>query len=199
MSSKVCKNCGSSDIDVDHARGDAVCMTCGSVLEDNIIVSEVEFVETGGGGSSAVGQFVSAEGGHVNPSFGDNNHYQSMGRESRAQTVQRARQSINTLGHQLQMNKHCLDTALNFYKMALNKHLTRGRKSGHVIAACLYLVCRTEGTPHMLLDLSDLLQTAADVQTGFPQLLVCVVCVFRRKLLMLTDKAGASRSPESSN
>lgn len=28
----------------------------------------------------------------------------------------------------------------------------------HVIAACLYLVCRTEGTPHMLLDLSDLLQ-----------------------------------------
>ncbi|KAI4804137.1 hypothetical protein KUCAC02_025778 [Chaenocephalus aceratus] len=56
------------------------------------------------------------------------------------------------------MNKHCLDTALNFYKMALTKHLTRGRKSAHVIAACLYLVCRTEGTPHMLLDLSDLLQ-----------------------------------------
>ncbi|KAK5917074.1 hypothetical protein CgunFtcFv8_011995 [Champsocephalus gunnari] len=158
MSSKVCRNCGSTDIDVDQARGDAVCMTCGSVLEDNIIVSEVEFVETGGGGSSAVGQFVSSEGGNINPSFGENNHYQGMGRESRAQTVQRARHSINTLGHQLQMNKHCLDTALNFYKMALTKHLTRGRKSAHVIAACLYLVCRTEGTPHMLLDLSDLLQ-----------------------------------------
>ena len=62
MSPKICKNCGGSDIDVDQARGDAVCMTCGSVLEDNIIVSEVEFVETGGGGSSAVGQFVSADG-----------------------------------------------------------------------------------------------------------------------------------------
>lgn len=158
MSSKVCRNCGSTDIDVDQARGDAVCMTCGSVLEDNIIVSEVEFVETGGGGSSAVGQFVSSEGGNVNPSFGENNHYQGMGRESRAHTVQRARHSINILGHQLKMNKHCLDTALNFYKMALTKHLTRGRKSAHVIAACLYLVCRTEGTPHMLLDLSDLLQ-----------------------------------------
>ncbi|KAI4804613.1 hypothetical protein KUCAC02_026236 [Chaenocephalus aceratus] len=89
MSSKVCRNCGSTDIDVDQARGDAVCMTCGSVLEDNIIVSEVEFVETGGGGSSAVGQFVSSEGGNINPSFGENNHYQGMGRESRAQTVQR--------------------------------------------------------------------------------------------------------------
>ncbi|KAG7252629.1 hypothetical protein CRUP_026706, partial [Coryphaenoides rupestris] len=31
--------------------------------------------------------------------------------------------------------------------MALNKRLTYGRRSAHVIAACLYLVCRTEGTP----------------------------------------------------
>uniref|UniRef100_A0A665X628 Transcription factor IIIB 90 kDa subunit n=1 Tax=Echeneis naucrates TaxID=173247 RepID=A0A665X628_ECHNA len=157
MSSRVCRNCGCSDIDVDQARGDAVCMGCGSVLEDNIIVSEVEFVESGGGGSLAVGQFVSSQDGAKHPSFGDS-HLTGMGRESRAQTLQRAKQHINTLGHQLQMNQHCLDTAFNFYRMALTKHLTRGRRSSHVIAACLYLVCRTEGTPHMLLDLSDLLQ-----------------------------------------
>ncbi|KAM9354800.1 transcription factor IIIB 90 kDa subunit-like [Pholidichthys leucotaenia] len=157
MSSKVCKNCGSSDIDVDQARGDAVCMGCGSVLEDNIIVSEVEFVETGGGGSLAVGQFVSSETGAKIPSFGDA-HISGMGRESRAQTLQKAKQSINTLGHQLKMSQHCLDTAFNFYKMALNKHLTRGRKHLHVVAACIYMVCRTEGTPHMLLDLSDIVQ-----------------------------------------
>lgn len=64
--------------------------------------------------------------------------------------VSPAKTHINTLGHQLQMNKHCLDTAFNFYKMALMKHLTRGRKASHVIAACLYLVCRTEGTPRIL-------------------------------------------------
>lgn len=64
--------------------------------------------------------------------------------------VSPARHNINTLGHQLQMNQHCLDTALNFYKMALMKHLTTGRKSAHVVAACLYLVCRTEGTPRIL-------------------------------------------------
>ncbi|XP_061843458.2 BRF1 general transcription factor IIIB subunit a [Nerophis lumbriciformis] len=154
---KTCKNCGGADIDVDHARGDAVCMGCGSVLEDNIIVSEVEFVESGGGGSLAVGQFVSSEGGAKLPSFGDG-HLGSVGKESRAQTLQKARQHITTLGHQLQLSRHCLDTAFNFYKMALAKHLTCGRKSAHVIAACIYLVCRTEGTPHMLLDLSDILQ-----------------------------------------
>ncbi len=61
-----------------------------------------------------------------------------------------AKRQINHIGHQLQMNQHCLDTAFNFYKMALCKQLTRGRRSSHVIAACLYLVCRTEGTPRIL-------------------------------------------------
>lgn len=60
--SRLCKNCGGADIDTDPARGSAVCTACGSVLEDNIIVSEVQFVENSGGVSSAVGQFVSADG-----------------------------------------------------------------------------------------------------------------------------------------
>uniref|UniRef100_A0A8C6SKK7 Transcription factor IIIB 90 kDa subunit n=1 Tax=Neogobius melanostomus TaxID=47308 RepID=A0A8C6SKK7_9GOBI len=152
----VCRQCGSSEVDVDHARGVSVCMGCGSVLEDSLIVSEVEFVESGGGGSLAVGQFVSAQGGSKLPTFGDS--HISLGRESRAQTLQKAKGHIGIMGHQLQMSQHCLDTAFNFYRMALTKGLTRGRKSIHVIAACLYMVCRTEGTPHMLLDLSDLVQ-----------------------------------------
>ena len=57
-----CKHCGSSEIEYDTARGDAVCTACGSVLEDNIIVSEVTFQEQASGASTLVGQFVSAEG-----------------------------------------------------------------------------------------------------------------------------------------
>ncbi|KAK1158804.1 transcription factor IIIB 90 kDa subunit-like [Acipenser oxyrinchus oxyrinchus] len=157
MSSRVCKNCGGTDIDIDQARGDAVCMGCGSVLEDNIIVSEVQFMDNGGGGSSAVGQFVSSDCSGKGPVLGTGFHT-SLGKESRAQTLLNGKRQVNHLGHQLQLNKHCLDTAFNFFKMAVSKQLTRGRKMSHVIAACLYLVCRTEGTPHMLLDLSDLLQ-----------------------------------------
>ncbi|XP_052342286.1 transcription factor IIIB 90 kDa subunit-like [Oncorhynchus keta] len=154
MSSRVCNNCGGTDIDVDQARGDAVCMGCGSVLEYNVIVSEVQFMETGGGGSSAVGQFVAGDASGRNPTFGEG-FYKGVGRESRAQSLQNGRRQINTLGHQLQLNQHCLDTAFNFYKMAVCKHLTTGRRGAHVVAACLYLVCRTERTPHMLLDLSE--------------------------------------------
>ncbi|XP_028996662.1 transcription factor IIIB 90 kDa subunit [Betta splendens] len=157
MSTKVCRTCGGFDIDVDQARGSAVCTGCGSVLEDNIIVSEVQFVEGSGGVSSAVGQFISADGPLKGPLLGSGFHT-TVGKESRAQTLQSGKRQIQQLGSQLQMNQHCLDTAFNFFRMVVSKHLTRGRKMEHVIAACLYLVCRTEGTPHMLLDLSDLLQ-----------------------------------------
>lgn len=157
MTGRVCRGCGGTDIELDSARGDAVCTGCGSVLEDNIIVSEVQFVENSGGGSSAVGQFVSLDGAGKTPTLGGGFHV-NLGKESRAQTLQNGRRQIHHLGNQLQLNQHCLDTAFNFFKMAVSKHLTRGRKMAHVIAACLYLVCRTEGTPHMLLDLSDLLQ-----------------------------------------
>ena len=68
--SQVCSNCGGSDIDIDQARGDAVCMGCGSVLEDNIIVSEVQFQENSIGGASAIGQFVSAEGVNILTFYG---------------------------------------------------------------------------------------------------------------------------------
>ncbi|XP_064427778.1 transcription factor IIIB 90 kDa subunit isoform X5 [Mirounga angustirostris] len=157
MTGRVCRGCGGTDIELDAARGDAVCTGCGSVLEDNIIVSEVQFVENSGGGSSAVGQFVSLDGAGKTPTLGGGFHV-NLGKESRAQTLQNGRRQIHHLGSQLQLNQHCLDTAFNFFKMAVSKHLTRGRKMAHVVAACLYLVCRTEGTPHMLLDLSDLLQ-----------------------------------------
>uniref|UniRef100_A0A8C8AXD0 B-related factor 1 n=1 Tax=Otus sunia TaxID=257818 RepID=A0A8C8AXD0_9STRI len=136
---RVCAACGCSEIEVDAARGDAVCTGCGSVLEDNIIVSEVQFVENSGGGSSAVGQFVSLDGAGKTPTLGGGFHA-NLGKESRAQTLQNGKRQIHHLGNQLQLNQHCLDTAFNFFKMAVSKHLTRGRKMTHVIAACLYLV-----------------------------------------------------------
>ena len=59
---RACSQCGCTDIDTDAARGDAVCTNCGTVLEDQIIVSEVQFQESGAGGASMIGQFVSNDG-----------------------------------------------------------------------------------------------------------------------------------------
>ncbi|KDR24500.1 hypothetical protein L798_10788, partial [Zootermopsis nevadensis] len=157
MSSGKCKNCGCSEIDVDPARGDAVCTNCGSVLEDSIIVSEVQFEENAHGGSSALGQFVSSDSKGGARGFGGSFHA-GLGKESREITLRNTKRAIVSLAQQLRLNQHCIDTAFNFYKMALQRQLTRGRRNTHVVAACVYMTCRTEGTPHMLIDFSDVLQ-----------------------------------------
>jgi len=62
------------------------------------------------------------------------------------------RESIRDLAALLKLNKHCVDTAFNFFKMAISKRLSRGRRISHIVAACLYMTCRTEATPRILCD-----------------------------------------------
>jgi hypothetical protein len=62
---------------------------------------------------------------------------------------------FNYICFNYRLNQHCIDTAYNFYKMALQRQLTRGRKNTHVVAACVYMTCRTEGTPRILLCYSN--------------------------------------------
>ncbi|KZC05338.1 PREDICTED: transcription factor IIIB 90 kDa subunit [Dufourea novaeangliae] len=156
MSGSKCRNCGSTDIETDPARGDAVCTECGFVLEDQLIVSETAFKETPSGNMMVLGQFVANDSTGGATGFGA--AYHVNGKESRGITLQNARKGITHLCMQLRLNQHCIDTSMNFYKMALNRHLTRGRKQAHNHAACVYITCRTEGTAHMLIDISDVLQ-----------------------------------------
>ncbi|XP_071874920.1 brf RNA polymerase III subunit isoform X1 [Bombus fervidus] len=156
MSASKCRNCGSTNIETDPARGDAVCTDCGFVLEDQLIVSETAFKETPSGNMMVLGQFVASDSTGGATGFGATYHVN--GKESRGITLQNARKGITHLCMQLQLNQHCIDTSMNFYKMALNRQLTRGRKQAHNHAACVYITCRTEGTAHMLIDISDVLQ-----------------------------------------
>ena len=174
MPARKCKSCGSTDIESDSVRADAVCTKCGTVLETGIIVSDVQFEENAHGGSSAIGNharvsntnysilvisgtFVSADKKGGSNTFGGTFHT-GIGRESREITLKNARKKIVALAQQLRLKNDHIDMAFYFFKLALAKHLTRGRKSSHVIAACVYITCRTEGTAHMLIDFSDVLQ-----------------------------------------
>ncbi|KAI1290277.1 Transcription factor IIIB 90 kDa subunit [Halotydeus destructor] len=154
MSGKSCTNCGSSELEQDSARGDVVCTRCGSVLEDNCIVAEVQYEEGSHGGAHIVGQMVT-DGGFKGLTVGG---IIGSGKESRQVTLDNAKRKIKAVGAQLRLNNNCIDMAFNFYKKALQKRLTHGRKHTHVVAACIYITCRIEGTSHMLLDLSDVMQ-----------------------------------------
>jgi transcription initiation factor TFIIIB Brf1 subunit/transcription initiation factor TFIIB len=51
---------------------------------------------------------------------------------------------------------------LRLYRLAVEEGFTRGRVVAQVAACCLYIICRQESKPFMLIDLSDLLQVCVD-------------------------------------
>ena len=51
-----------------------------------------------------------------------------------------------------------LPAAHRLYKLALTHGFTRGRRTNQVAAAALYLVCRQDSKPFLLIDFSDALQ-----------------------------------------
>ena len=62
------------------------------------------------------------------------------------------------IANRLKLTQNHIDSAVMFYKMALSKRILQGKRKSHVCAACLYIVCRTEQTPHILLDFSEIIQ-----------------------------------------
>lgn len=148
-----CKYCGATEIDVDRARGDAVCTNCGAVLEDTLIVSEVQFEETAGGGSRAVGQMVTGSGGARIQGF----RYGGS-KAARELTIARVRTTMKLIADQLQLNDDIVESAMRLYETALIRNFTVGRRRSHVLAACIYITCRVKESSLMLLDISDVVQ-----------------------------------------
>lgn len=54
-----------------------------------------------------------------------------------------------------------LEAAHRLYKLAVQRGFTKGRRVAQVAAACLYIICRQENKPFMLIDYSDLLQVGS--------------------------------------
>jgi len=150
-----CKNCGSTQVDEDGAHGYTICMGCGNVLEDQIIVSETQFSEGGSGRKHMMGALVTDDGsvigGSALPSrFGAHQNYQRK-------IVEDATRVMVCIANRLKLAQQHIDSAVMFYKMALSKRMLQGKRKSQVCAACLYIVCRTEHTPHILLDFSEII------------------------------------------
>eukprot|EP00736_Rhodelphis_marinus_P000069 Rmarinus@m.3771 len=139
---KVCNSCGSTDIEIDGTRGDAVCTRCGNVLEESAIVNEVSFQENSAGQSSVIGQFVSAFGPHGS-----------------SERSGRGRRIIQDIAGALRLPEGHVEQAHRLFMLAIQHNFIQGRKTENVASACLYTVCRRAKSPHMLIDFSDVLQT----------------------------------------
>lgn len=181
----VCSNCRGSNIENDPSQGNSFCADCGAVLEENAVVSEVTFAELSSGASVLQGQFVAAEKGRVNapsifgrrlgPLSGTSTSSTSstallssessagtsaIVSESREVTLANGKRRLAAVAVALGLGDHHVEMAHRWFTLALQHQFTRGRRSNNIIASCLYIVCRLERTPHMLLDFSDILQTS---------------------------------------
>ncbi|KAG1682491.1 hypothetical protein DVH05_011456 [Phytophthora capsici] len=160
----ICPTCSCTEIDVVDVSGEAVCVSCGTILEENNIVSSIEFQESGGGAHSVVGQFVSATASKAYGNVGTSGR--NYGIESRANTLANGKKKIRQIAGMLRLGDHYVDSAFRLFALALQRNFTHGRKTQTVIAACLYIVCRRERSPHLLIDFSDKLQINVYVLGG---------------------------------
>ncbi|KAJ3085738.1 transcription factor TFIIIB subunit brf1 [Quaeritorhiza haematococci] len=148
---------GTTRPEYDEARGHTVCMGCGQVLEENAIVSEVTFGEKSNGAAVADGFNIASDQARASnrSRFGT---VRQSSLESRQQTLQNGYRRIQNLASSLRINQRHIDAAQRYFNLAVSNNFTKGRRSMHVVAACLYAVCRLEKTSHMLIDFSDVLQ-----------------------------------------
>ena len=153
-----CQFCKSTIIDKDESSGTTTCTGCGAVLEENCIVSSVQFSETGNGGTAIIGQFVSATCTKpFSGTAGTNGH--PFSKESREITINNGRKRISQLAAALRLGQHYVESAHRLFLIAVTRNFVQGRRTANVVAACLYIVCRRNKAPYLLIDFSDVLQT----------------------------------------
>ena len=93
-STSQCKSCGGTDFDDFCESGDRACSQCGTVLQENGIVSTVQFSESGGS-SNVVGQFVSGDKGRPGGGGGARGRGRfGYSRDSRDITIQNGKKKI---------------------------------------------------------------------------------------------------------
>ncbi|KAJ8663408.1 hypothetical protein O0I10_000647 [Lichtheimia ornata] len=146
--------CGSSKVETEASSGTTFCVACGEVLEENTIVAEVTFQELSGGKTVLSGSFA-GESGRIASSgpFG-----RGRGREGQEQAMENGRLKIAHMAHAINLPERYREAAQRYYNLAVVNRFTRGRRSEHVAAVCLYIVCRDEKSSQMLIDFSDVLQ-----------------------------------------
>ncbi|OAY74003.1 Transcription factor IIIB 90 kDa subunit [Ananas comosus] len=147
-----CSHCGDHCPSIkDPDSGYICCAMCGKILDQDIFGSDPMFTKDSAGQSRLAGNIlVSVESGYS---------------ASHERTLMKGKDEIRHLVNSLQVGggDSIVDRAHRFYQIAVDKNFTRGRRTSHVAAACLYIACRQvpllqSKKAYLLIDFSDYLQ-----------------------------------------
>lgn len=79
-------------------------------------------------------------------------------RDSKEATLLNARRILSQISSTLRLPSIFVDRAHRLYQLALQRNYSVGRRQANILATCLYIICRQEKSPHLLIDFSDALQ-----------------------------------------
>ena len=63
--------------------------------------------------------------------------------------------SIQHVASVLCINARLVEVAKRYYKLVVEKRLTKGRRRKDLACACLYIACRVSGAPYLLIDFQN--------------------------------------------
>ncbi|KAF8672157.1 hypothetical protein HU200_049724 [Digitaria exilis] len=135
----------------DPDKGYVCCGTCGKVIDQDVYTDEPNFVKDATGQSRLAGSILrSIDSGY------------SM---SRQRTLDKGKDEIRQIVNNLHVGggDSIIDKAHRFYGIAVDRSFTKGRRTTHVAAACLYIACRQSKKAYLLIDFSDYLQISVYV------------------------------------
>lgn len=129
------------------------------------MVTELSFSQTGDGRASVSGQRVAGyslggTGGDRLGAFWNSTGVAISGQAALSTTLQRGGMKVEWIGQRLGLRNHVIDEGKRMFQLAAQRNFTTGRKTSHVAAACMYIVCRRDKEPYLLLDFADALHTS---------------------------------------
>ncbi|KAK9290332.1 hypothetical protein L1049_008499 [Liquidambar formosana] len=132
------KNCPSGFVDTFIC-----CSICGRVVNQDNFTDEPVFFKNAAGQSQLSGNFVKT--------------VQSDYSVSRERILNKAEFDIGNIAKALDISGgvSIVRQALAFYTIAVERNFTRGRRTEQVQVACLYIACRENNKPYLLIDFSD--------------------------------------------
>ncbi|CAN1266891.1 Transcription factor IIIB 90 kDa subunit [Linum perenne] len=140
-----CSSCAKNTQGDRDSDGFLSCSVCGKVLTFENFSTEATFVKNSAGQSQVAGRLVR--------SIEEENF-------SRDRLYDRAHEHLmmmkdDCLG--MEENMALVDQAMTYYRIAVERGFTRGRRTDQVEAVCLYIACRENRRPFLLIDFSNYL------------------------------------------
>lgn len=158
-----CPHCAkNSETHRDYTTGSVCCVDCGKVVSQDIYTEDATFVKDSAGGAHLAGNLVRMENACA---------------ESHRRTLEKGNVVIYELIDKYGISN--VSHATKYYQIAVERGFTKGRRTGQVAAACLYVACREKEKPFLLIEFSSELGVSV-YELGTVYLQLC-------KLLSLQD------------